>query len=140
MLTEEEIRRIARRKNLYVGLTEKDYVLEWLLKGIYESEIKDSLIFKGGTAIKKVYFPETWRFSYDMDFTALCPDSEDINNQLQEVFDDVERKSTIKIEFKSFHETSGSIIANVQFLGPLNAKNRIRLDISLDELVITEPV
>jgi len=53
MLTEEEIRRIARRKNLYVGLTEKDYVLEWLLKGIYESEIKDSLIFKGGTAIKK---------------------------------------------------------------------------------------
>ena len=75
-----------------------------------------------------------------MDFTALCPDSEDINNQLQEVFDDVERKSAIKIEFKSFHETSGSIIANVQFLGPLNAKNRIRLDISLDEPVITEPV
>ena len=140
MLTEEEIRRIARRKNLYVGLTEKDYVIEWLLKGIYESEIKESLIFKGGTAIKKVYFPETWRFSHDLDFTAVCPDGKGINNQLKEVFDDVERKSAIKIEFKSFHETSGSIIANVQFLGPLNAKNRIRLDISLDEPVITKPV
>ena len=140
MLTEEEIRRIARRKNLYVGLTEKDYVIEWLLKGIYESQIKDSLIFKGGTAIKKVYFPETWRFSHDLDFTALCLDGKGINNQLKEVFDDVEEKSSIKIEFKSFHETSGSIIANVQFLGPLNAKNRIRLDISLDEPVITEPV
>lgn len=123
-----------------MGLTEKDYVIEWLLKGMYESKIKDSLIFKGGTAIKKVYFLETWRFSHDLDFTALCLDSKDINNQLKEVFDDVERKSAIKIKFKSFHETSGSIIANVQFLGPLNAKNRIRLDISLDELVITEPV
>ena len=140
MLTEEEIRRIARRKNLYVGLTEKDYVIEWLLKGIYESKIKDGLIFKGGTAIKKVYFPETWRFSHDLDFTALYLDSKDINNQLKGVFNDVEEKSSIKLEFKSFHATSGSIIANVQFLGPLNAKNRIRLDISLDEKVITEPV
>ncbi|MEA2053573.1 MAG: nucleotidyl transferase AbiEii/AbiGii toxin family protein, partial [Candidatus Thermoplasmatota archaeon] len=140
MLTEEEIRRIARRKNLNVGLTEKDYVIEWLLKGIYESNIKDGLIFKGGTAIKKVYFPETWRFSHDLDFTALCLDSKNIENQLEEVFDDIEEKSLIKLKFKSFHATSGSIIANVQFLGPLNAKNRIRLDITLDEKVITEPV
>lgn len=41
---------------------------------------------------------------------------------------------------KSFHKTPGSIIANIQFLGPLNAKNRIRVDISLDEKVITEPI
>ena len=40
MLTEEEIRRIARRKKLSVGLTDKEYVIEWLLKGIYESKIK----------------------------------------------------------------------------------------------------
>ena len=56
MLTEEEIRRIARRKKMSVGLTDKEYVIEWLLKGIYESKIKDRLIFKGGTAIQKVYF------------------------------------------------------------------------------------
>lgn len=140
MLTEEEIRRIARRKNLNVGLTEKDYVIEWLLKGIYESKIKDSLMFKGGTAIKKVYFPETWRFSHDLDFTALYSDRENIEDQLKEIFNDIEEKSLIKLEFKSFHATPGSIIANVQFSGPLNAKNRIRLDITLDEKVITEPV
>ena len=138
MLTEEEIRRIARRKNLNVGLTEKDYVIEWLLKGIYESKIGDSLIFKGGTAIKKVYFPKIWRFSHDLDFTAL--DNENIENQLKEIFNDIEEKSLIKLEFKSFHATSGSIIANVQFSGPLNAKNRIRVDITLDEEVITDPV
>ncbi|MEA2053546.1 MAG: nucleotidyl transferase AbiEii/AbiGii toxin family protein [Candidatus Thermoplasmatota archaeon] len=102
--------------------------------------MKDGLIFKGGTAIKKVYFPETRRFSHDLDFTALCLDSKNIENQLKEVFDDIEGKSLIKLKFKSFHATSGSIIANVQFLDPLNAKNRIRLDITLDEKVITEPV
>lgn len=139
MLTEDEIRRIARRRNLNVGPTEKDYVIEWLLKAIYESNIKDSLIFKGGTAIQKVYFPETWRFSHDLDFTALYS-GRDIMDQLKEVFNDIDEKASIKLEFKSFHTTSGSIIANVQFTGPLNAKNRIRLDISLNEKVITEPV
>ena len=140
MLTEEEIRRMAKRRNMSVGLTEKDYVIEWLLKGIYESEIKDNLIFKGGTAIKKVYFQETWRFSHDLDFTAVNIDSENIKNQLKGVFKHIERQSSLKLEFKSFHITPGSIIANVQFSGPLNAKNRIRIDISLDENVITESV
>jgi len=139
MLTEEEIRRIARRKKLSVGLTDKEYVIEWLLKGIYESKIKDNLIFKGGTAIQKVYFPEIWRFSHDLDFTALYPDI-DTKAQFNEIFNDIKESSSIKLEFKSFHETSGSIIANVQFMGPLNAKNRIRLDISLDEKLVTEPV
>ncbi|MCK4458602.1 MAG: nucleotidyl transferase AbiEii/AbiGii toxin family protein [Methanosarcinales archaeon] len=139
MLTEEEIRRIARRKKMSVGLTDKEYVIEWLLKGIYESKIKDHLIFKGGTAIQKVYFPKTWRFSHDLDFTALYPDI-NIKTQFKEIFNDIEESSSVKLEFKSFHETSGSIIADVQFLGPLNARNRIRLDISLDENIITEPV
>lgn len=140
MLTEEEIRRIAKRRNMSVGLTEKDYVIEWLLKGIYESEIKNNLIFKGGTAIKKVYFQETWRFSHDLDFTALCIDSENVRNELEGVFKDIEGKSSLKLDFKSFHVTPGSIIANVQFSGPLNAKNRIRVDVSLDEKVITDSV
>ena len=140
MLTEEEIRRIAKRRNMSVGLTEKDYVIEWLLKGIYGSKVKDNLIFKGGTAIKKVYFQETWRFSHDLDFTALNLDSENTRNQLEDVFRDIEGKSALKLVFKSFHLTPGSIIANVQFSGPLNAKNRLRVDISFDEKVITEPV
>lgn len=139
MLTEEEIRRIARRKKFSVGLTDKEYVIEWLLKGIYESKNKDNLIFKGKTAIQKIYFPKTWRFSHDLDFTALYPDN-DIKAQFIEIFNDIEEGSSIKLEFKSFHETSGSIIANVQFSGPLNARNRIRLDISLDEKLVTEPV
>ena len=75
-----------------------------------------------------------------MDFTALNLNSENTRNQLEDVFRDIEEESTIKLDFKSFHLTPGSIIANVQFSGPLNAKNRLRIDISFDEKVITESV
>lgn len=89
---------------------------------------------------KRRYFQETWRFSHDLDFTALNSDIKNARNQLEDVFRGIEGKSAIKLDFKSFHLTSGSIIANVQFSGPLNAKNRLRVDISFDENVITEPV
>lgn len=49
----------------------KDYVLSWLLLGISKNPIlSDNLVFKGGTVLKKVYFPD-YRFSEDLDFTLL---------------------------------------------------------------------
>ncbi|MBU4245823.1 MAG: nucleotidyl transferase AbiEii/AbiGii toxin family protein [Nanoarchaeota archaeon] len=139
MLTEEDIRRIARVRGMNVGLTEKDYAIDWLLKGIYASKIGKSLLFKGGTAIKKVYFQETWRFSHDVDFTALNLKISDMENLLNEVFRNIESESSVRMDFGSFHKTEGSIIASVQFIGPLNAKNRIRVDITFNEKVIEKP-
>jgi len=139
MLRAEDIRRIARKSGMNVGLTEKDYVIEWLLKVLYESDVGNRIVFKGGTAIKKIYYPETWRFSHDLDFTSFL-DAETIRKKFEEIFAEAERESGIKFAFKSFHVTEGSIIANIQFIGPLNAKNRIRLDVTLDEPVLTEPV
>jgi predicted nucleotidyltransferase component of viral defense system len=47
----------------------KDYVLGWMLAGIYaHEELAESWIFKGGTCLKKCFF-ETYRFSEDLDFT-----------------------------------------------------------------------
>ena len=53
------------------SMLEKDYVLGWILYGISESSIGQRLAFKGGTALSKVYYPGEWRFSEDLDFTAL---------------------------------------------------------------------
>jgi Nucleotidyl transferase AbiEii toxin, Type IV TA system len=50
-------------------VVEKDYVLGWILAGIYgHEELAESWVFKGGTCLKKCYF-ETYRFSEDLDFT-----------------------------------------------------------------------
>ncbi len=49
---------------------ERDYVLSWVLAGISQVDtLRDSLIFKGGTALKKCYFGD-YRFSEDLDFSA----------------------------------------------------------------------
>jgi hypothetical protein len=50
---------------------ERDYLLSWILAGIGQvPALKGSLVFKGGTALKKCYFGE-YRFSEDLDFTGL---------------------------------------------------------------------
>jgi hypothetical protein len=138
MLRAEGIRRIARKYGMNTGVTEKDYVIEWFLKVLYEYRTDRKIVFKGGTAIKKIYYPETWRFSHDLDFTSSL-DAETIREDFEGVFAEAERKSGIRFSFRSFHVTEGSIIANIQFIGPLNAKNRLRLDITLDEPLLTEP-
>lgn len=49
---------------------EQDYVLSWVLFGISKVEkLRSTLIFKGGTALKKCYFGD-YRFSQDLDFSV----------------------------------------------------------------------
>jgi predicted nucleotidyltransferase component of viral defense system len=69
MIDKREILESASAFTLQPGVVEKDYVLGWLLAGIYaHPELVDSWVFKGGTCLKKCFF-ETYRFSEDLDFT-----------------------------------------------------------------------
>jgi predicted nucleotidyltransferase component of viral defense system len=50
---------------------ERDYLLSWVLAGISQIEsLNETLVFKGGTALKKCYFGD-YRFSEDLDFSLL---------------------------------------------------------------------
>jgi predicted nucleotidyltransferase component of viral defense system len=50
---------------------ERDYLLSWVLAGIEQVEsLRDTLAFKGGTALKKCYFGD-YRFSEDLDFSGM---------------------------------------------------------------------
>ena len=50
---------------------ERDYLLSWILAGIARVDLlRDTLVFKGGTALKKCYFGD-YRFSEDLDFSGL---------------------------------------------------------------------
>ncbi len=68
MLRKDELAQIADAKHLSLLNAQRDYVLEVILFALYAS-IKDELIFKGGTAMYKVY--RLNRFSEDLDFTLL---------------------------------------------------------------------
>ena len=46
-------------------------MLSWVLAGIGQVDsLRDTLVFKGGTALKKCYFGN-YRFSEDLDFSGL---------------------------------------------------------------------
>jgi predicted nucleotidyltransferase component of viral defense system len=50
---------------------ERDYLLSWILAGVAQVEsLRETLVFKGGTALKKCYFGD-YRFSEDLDFSGL---------------------------------------------------------------------
>ena len=69
MIDRAEILAVANDLSLTPDVIEKDYVLGWLLAGIFRSEtLAPAWSFKGGTCLKKCYF-ETYRFSEDLDFT-----------------------------------------------------------------------
>jgi len=66
---------------------EKDFVISTILLLISElpefSKYSRKMAFRGGTCIKKVYFPDETRFSEDLDFTNLTV--EESNSFLEEV-------------------------------------------------------
>ncbi len=70
MIERQEVMSLATDLSLAAGVIEKDYVLGWILAGIYaDPELAAAWVFKGGTCLKKCFF-ETYRFSEDLDFTV----------------------------------------------------------------------
>jgi len=70
MITEAEVRRTAAATIVDPMVIDLDYSLGWFLLGMLKtSNSLGGLIFKGGTCLRKCYFPD-YRFSEDLDFTA----------------------------------------------------------------------
>jgi hypothetical protein len=65
------IEQAAIRRNLSPVILEKDFWVCWLLGILFESKFADSLVFKGGTSLSKV-FGVIDRFSEDIDL-SLSP-------------------------------------------------------------------
>ena len=74
MISKQEVMEFAHELRLAPHIIEKDYVLGWVLAGIYQNAgFGKNWVFKGGTCLKKCFF-ETYRFSEDLDFTLTDPD------------------------------------------------------------------
>lgn len=99
MIDRREILAMAATVSLRPDVIEKDYVLGWLLAGIYNHPaINKNWVFKGGTCLKKCYF-ETYRFSEDLDFT-LTDESQIDKDFLRSVSNHVSYAFARKLEDK----------------------------------------
>lgn len=124
MITKAELVAVSKKEKIPLGTVEKDYVLTAVLKHIYESEFKESLVFKGGTALHKLYLFK--RFSVDLDFTELRKID---TNALKKV---IEHKD-IKSKIKDIDTIGKSIRITLGYVSALEFANRIFLDISKRE-------
>jgi len=98
LIDRRELLEKARERKLNLQMVEKDYVLGWLLFGLKDIE---DLVFKGGTALSKIYFPKTWRLSEDLDFAFTGDDFTGIIDAMSGILDKVSKESGIKFRIKS---------------------------------------
>jgi len=118
-----------QKKAMIVGVRdqqiEKDYILSWILFGIsMHVYLSKTLVFKGGTVLKKVYFDD-YRFSEDLDFTLLNTEisNEKIFLYFKQVFEFIIDEANIPLEINDNNEhEDGGINFYVNYIGPLGGQ------------------
>lgn len=134
LLTKEQLQLINRQSLKYSGAeAEKDYFLAVVSKIIYESELRNKIVFKGGTALHHCYLPQT-RFSEDLDFTAI-----DQSIDVEEVKQVLEAYDFLSV--KKEHVSKATIkLERVQYAGPLGQPNSLKVEIDFIQNVVLPPL
>jgi uncharacterized protein len=97
--------------------------------------LRELLIFKGGTALKRCHFGN-YRFSEDLDFTlARAAEFAEIREGMEEIYRLVAQASGIRFAFdredRQNHANTYTFYLNYQ--GPLPAPNSVKVDITIAE-------
>ena len=134
----------ARQRGVRQDIVEKDYALSYLIAAIAGTDgLGDQLALKGGTALKKLFYPE-FRFSEDLDYSTLRPgQSAGIEETMETA---IRRMSGLLYErgpFQVHHEVlvlkqphpgqQAAYLVHVQFPGQRQALCRLKVEITVDE-------
>lgn len=128
LMEENKLRRLAGKYQVPLGTLEKDYALTNLLSVIARFPKLDSMVFKGGTALKKIYF-ENFRFSEDLDFTCSNDVSNEFTNFLEAEMKSLDIKFTEITEKESKQDGFKFKVKYIQFNGKTNTS--VKVDLSL---------
>ena len=135
--------RLARAggRRIPESVLERDYCLSWFLVGLSRSPLRRRLFFKGGTALKKCYFPD-YRFSEDLDFTlAEETPFETIRKDLDAAFEESYRDSGVLLRYarsdRQPHANSHTFYLSYEGpLGSLPSGKEVKTDITIKEKVV----
>ena len=137
MIGLSELKKIAVREGVPQAMVEKDIALSAALNALAGSRLAKHAVFKGGTAIKKVYFNDA-RLSEDLDFTVTGLDRSGCLQLLRKA---LEGKTIDGIRFEKLEEkkTRAGLKAAVKYAGPLAYAQRIRFDFNFRENLAEKP-
>lgn len=156
MILQKEITEVAERLRVNKSTIDKDWALGHFVNGLFSDErLKERLIFKGGTCLRKCYF-EQYRFSEDLDFTVLDSDFILSHDVLDGVCQQIEEQSGIRTYVQSlkpllFKGQLTGFQADVKFWGADHPRNqaplsperwqtRIKIEVIIFEEMRFEPV
>lgn len=122
---------LINRRFLRYGLVdaEKDYFLAIVSQLIFESPLKEKIVFKGGTALHHCYLDQL-RFSEDLDFTSLEENITPI--EVKKVLESV---AFLRIK-KEFVSRATIKIEKLQYTGPLQLPNSLKVEIDFIQNVV----
>jgi predicted nucleotidyltransferase component of viral defense system len=145
MISRNRLRVLARELEVRQGYVEKNYVNSWILWGIFTSSYGENLIFKGGTALSKLYFPQSWRFSEDLDF-GVEGQYQGSEEELREILDSVTEHSSIEFDIREHHESRQQhypthyVDVSIRYEAVLGQANTTSIDVMIDEYVAFDSV
>jgi len=129
-------------------IIERDYLPSWFLAGIGSStSLRHTLAFKGGTALKKCFFGE-YRFSEDLDFSALdgAPHAESLEEALRdccqsarEMLDEVAPVEIVCDRYTEARPHPGgqeAFTIRCRFPWHREPSTRIKIEITFDEPIL----
>lgn len=131
--------RLAREGGRRVpeAVLERDYCLAWFLVGLSRSPLRDGLVFKGGTALKRCYFGD-YRFSEDLDFTLAEPlQLQGILDGLGAVYREVQQASGVVFHFsradRNAHENCHTFYLAYEGPLPTSSPKEVKVDVTIRE-------
>ncbi len=120
------------------AVIERDYCLSWFLFGLANSPLRDLLVFKGGTAMRRCHFQD-YRFSEDLDFTMVDERPlEDVLGHLDDIFEWILEENGIEFGLgKKEDPYENNYTFYLTYIGPLPGKAKeVKVDISFRETIL----
>lgn len=143
---------VSKTEGIRLDVIQQDYLLTWILIGISrQEELRKSLIFKGGTALKKCYFGD-YRFSEDLDFSSIppCPQGDPLEKTLMHICDDLQntldKYAPISLEFQRYQEkhphpfNQEAFVVRAQFPWQRMPLTKVMIEISHEEQLVLPPL
>jgi len=111
MLSEQQLSEIATRtQGSFINIA-REYVQNLFLSHFYSQERSESILFKGGTALRIIY--KSPRFSEDLDFSASTIQKKAIEDLLQATMVRLDQEG-IEVELEESTATTGGFLCIIK--------------------------
>lgn len=140
MIDYNYVRKLCEKTGIPEETIEKDFCIELLLNRFCNSTVlTKNLIFRGGTALKKIYFPE-FRYSEDMDFVVKSNSILTISKKIiKNILNEAVKKFPVTLEAKNiFYPQQGhlQIFILYDIIPEIRSVKELKIDIIEDSIVL----